>query len=142
MINTHAIALVMPVLGLALWTFVMLVWMYVTRIPAMKAAGVDLDEASRTGVKPELPATVTRVAENYNHLHEQPTLFYALALAGAVLGIETDLAVGLAWTYVFIRIAHSLVQATVNKLMVRFVIFNLGSMVLGALLIHLLLEIH
>ena len=140
--NSHAIALVLPVLSLAAWTFVMLVWMYAKRIPAMKAAGVDLDEASRTGIKPELPATVTRVADNYNHLHEQPTLFYAIALAGALVGIETNLAVGLAWTYVGIRIVHSLLQATVNKIMVRFAIFNIGALVLAALLVHILMVVH
>jgi len=140
--NPHAIALVLPVLALAVWTFVMWFWMYATRIPAMQAAKVDLDEVARTGVKMELPPTVSRVADNYNHLHEQPTLFYALALSGAVLGVESGMPVMLAWAYVAIRILHSLLQATVNKIMVRFLLFAAASLVLLALLVNLLVLIH
>ncbi|HEU4430739.1 MAG TPA: MAPEG family protein, partial [Myxococcota bacterium] len=63
-----------PVLALVAWTFVMWVWMYATRIPAMQRARVDMAELSRTGAKLSLPPEVARVADNYNHLHEQPTL--------------------------------------------------------------------
>ncbi|MFW6093949.1 MAG: MAPEG family protein [Pseudomonadota bacterium] len=124
-----------PVLALAGWTFVMLVWMYATRIPAMRAAGVDLAEASRTGVMPSLPPEVTRVADNYNHLHEQPTIFYALALAAQVAGTADAFSVGLAWAYVGLRVVHSLIQATRNVIPLRFLVFSLASVVLLALLV-------
>ena len=75
-----------PVLALIAWTFVMWIWMYATRIPAMQKAKVDMEELSRTGAKLELPPEVARVADNYNHLHEQPTIFYALALAAQLGG--------------------------------------------------------
>jgi hypothetical protein len=65
--------MIAPVLALVAWTFVMWFWMYATRIPAMQAAKVDMAELSRTGKKLELPARVARVADNYNHLHEQRT---------------------------------------------------------------------
>ena len=73
-------ALVYPALGLIGWTFVMWVWMYATRIPAMQALEIDVEELSRTGAPLVLPTEVARVADNYNHLHEQPVLFYALCL--------------------------------------------------------------
>jgi len=122
-----------PVLALVGWTFVMWFWMYVTRIPAMQRAKIDLDEVSRTGTKLELPPEISRVADNYNHLHEQPTIFYALALAAQVGGAADSLNVGLAWAYVALRVVHSLVQATKNVIMVRFTVFALGSFVLMAL---------
>ncbi len=125
-----------PVLALVAWTFVMLVWLYATRIPAMRRAKVDLDELSRTGAKPELPAKVSRVAENYNHLHEQPTLFYAVALAAQLIGAVDSVSIGLAWTYVLTRVVHSLVQATANVIIVRFAIFVVGSAVLLILLVR------
>ena len=62
--------LILPVLVLVAWTFVMWVWMYATRIPAMRRANIDVDEISRTGAKLEMPPAVARVADNYNHLHE------------------------------------------------------------------------
>src|SRR5262245_30385670 len=128
--------LVLPVLALIAWTFVMWLWMYATRIPAMRAAKIDLDVASRTGAKLALPPEVTRVADNYNHLHEQPTLFYALALAAQIAGGADSINITLAWIYVLIRIVHSLVHATKNVIIVRFFVFNIGTIVLIAMLVR------
>ena len=125
-----------PVLALIAWTFVMWLWMYATRIPAMQRANVDMKEMSRTGKKLDLPPEVSRVADNYNHLHEQPTIFYALALATQLAGAADGVAVGLAWTYVALRVVHSIVQATVNVIPVRFAVFTFGSCVLLALLVR------
>jgi hypothetical protein len=133
--------MITPVLALIGWTFVMWFWMYATRIPAMQKANVDMAELTRTGKKLDLPAEVARVADNYNHLHEQPTIFYALALATQVAGAADGVNVALAWTYVGLRVAHSLVQATVNVIPVRFTIFSLASFVLMALLIRTALAV-
>jgi hypothetical protein len=128
--------MIAPILALAAWTFAMWVWMYATRIPAMRAANVDLAELSRTGAKLELPPQVSRVADNYNHLHEQPTIFYAVALAAQLGGAIDGLNVGLAWAYVALRVLHSLVQATRNVIPLRFAVFAAGSLVLLALLVR------
>lgn len=119
-----------PVIILVAWTLVMWVWMYATRIPAMKAAGLapdDVREKSRLG---ELPLAVRQVADNYNHLHEQPTTFYALIIAVALLGLGDPLNVQLAWAYVVLRIVHSLIQGTIHRILPRFVVFALSSICL------------
>ena len=133
--------MIAPVLALVGWTFVMWFWMYATRIPAMQRANVDMAEMSRTNAKLDLPAEVARVADNYNHLHEQPTIFYALALATQVAGAADGVAVGLAWTYVASRVVHSLVQATRNVIPLRFAVFAIGSLVLMALLVRTALKL-
>lgn len=130
-----------PVLALIAWTFVMWAWMYATRIPAMRRANIDVAALGRTGAKLELPPEVARVADNYNHLHEQPTLFYALALAAHLAGAADPAAIGLAWSYVLLRVLHSLVQATTNFIPLRFTLFALGSVVLFALLVRTLLSL-
>ena len=130
-----------PVLALVAWTFVMWFWMYATRIPAMQRAKIDVAELSRTGAPLVLPPEVARVADNYNHLHEQPTLFYALALAAQLGGAGDGTNVALAWAYVGLRVVHSLVQATRNVIPVRFAVFSLGSFVLMALLARTALRI-
>jgi hypothetical protein len=129
-------SLVPPVLALVGWTFVMWVWLYATRIPAVRAARIDLVQVSRTGGELELPPEVTRVADNYNHLHEQPTLFYALALAAQLSGAVDGVSVGLAWGYVALRVLHSFVQATRNVIIVRFYVFVAASLVLLLLLLR------
>ena len=126
----------LPVLGLIGWTFVMWVWMYATRIPAMQKAEIDVDEISRTGASLELPPEVSRVADNYNHLHEQPTIFYALAITSGLLGAGDGIQVMLAWSYVVLRVIHSLVQATKNAIMVRFSLFALASVVLFVMFVR------
>jgi len=116
----------------------MWVWMYATRIPAMQAVRLDPDSLARDpGKKLDqiLPPPVQWKAHNYNHLHEAPTVFYAVALALALLGKGEGYALYLAWAYVALRVAHSLVQATVNKVMLRFAIFALSSLVLLALVV-------
>ncbi len=123
----------MPVLALVAWTFVMWVWMYATRIPAMREAGIDPQEAATSdALAQRLRPEVRWVADNYNHLHEQPTIFYALMFLAALTGGNDRTALALAWGYVGIRVVHSLVQATVNRIVVRFALFMLGSLMLVA----------
>ncbi|MEY3657378.1 MAG: hypothetical protein RL425_139 [Pseudomonadota bacterium] len=141
--NTIA-EIMQPIAALAAWTMVMWVWMYVTRIPAMSAAKVDADALVRQGgqsLDQLLPAKTQWKAHNYNHLHEAPTVFYAVALALALIGQGDGLNAMLAWSYVGLRIAHSVVQSTINKVMVRFLIFALSSLVLMALTLHLVLAV-
>ena len=132
-------SLIPPVLALIGWTFVMWVWLYATRIPAVRAARIDLVQVSRTGGQLDLPPDVTRVADNYNHLHEQPTLFYALALAAQLASAVDSASVSLAWVYVALRIVHSFVQATRNVIIVRFSVFAAASLVLLLLLLRTVL---
>ena len=129
-------AILQPVVVLAAWTMVMWFWMYATRIPAIGAAKVDLDAMVRdpeTSLDDVLPVGVQWKAHNYNHLHEAPTVFYAIAIVLAVIGQGDGLNAQLGWAYVALRVIHSLVQATVNKVTLRFALFALSSMVLIAL---------
>jgi hypothetical protein len=119
-----------PVLALIVWTFVLWTWMYATRIPAMRAAGLDPGKVRRKADLDVLPLKVQQIADNYNHLHEQPTVFYALAIYSHLAGTADSVNVTLAWSYVGIRIVHSLIQCTSNFVPVRFVVFVLMSLVL------------
>jgi hypothetical protein len=120
-----------PVIALVLWTFVMWAWLYATRIPAVRAARLAMPpEMTAADLNAALPAQVRWKAENYNHLMEQPTLFYATALVLAWVGAGDGLNAGLAWAYVGLRVAHSLVQALVNVIVLRFVVFMVASLAL------------
>ena len=126
-----------PVVVLMAWTMVMWVWMYATRIPAMSKANIRPDDARKTKrLDDALPAEVQWKAHNYNHLHEQPTVFYAVCLLLAMVGWGDGMNALLAWIYVGLRIIHSVVQVTANKVMVRFVLFALSSLILIALIFH------
>ena len=133
------LSILQPVVALAAWTMVMWVWMYATRIPAMMAAKIDADAyVNEPGASLDtyLPPKIQWKAHNYNHLHESPTVFYAVALTLFLTGQGDGRVAILGWAYVALRIIHSLVQATVNKVMIRFVLFALSSLVLIALIVH------
>ena len=128
-----------PIVALVAWSLVMWVWLYATRIPAMKAAKIDtlnLVGGSGADLKAAIPPQAQWPADNYNHLMEQPTLFYAVALVLALVGGGSGINLALAWAYVGLRVLHSLVQATVNRVIVRFAVFSLSTLCLIALTIH------
>ena len=130
-----------PVIALIAWTLIVWGWMYALRIPAMQAANIDADKAKHPGSLDGLPSRVRSVADNYNHLHEQPTVFYALAFYTHLAGAADPLNVNLAWTYVALRVAHSLVQNLGNKVMLRFSVFALSSLVLIAIIVRNLMAL-
>jgi len=119
-----------PMLALILWTFVIWFWMYATRLPAMRAARIDPRRIKRKSDIDALPVSVQQIADNFNHLHEQPTVFYALAIYSHLVGVADPLNVALAWTYVGLRVVHSIIQCTVNFVPVRFLVFSASSLVL------------
>jgi len=135
MVMLESVELLKPVIALIAWSMVMWFWMYVTRLPAMRAAKIDLIPGEVYEEKmAALPASVRWKADNYNHLMEQPTLFYALVISLCILGADSQLVIITAWAYTLLRIAHSLVQSIFNKIEIRFLLFVLSNVALLVLL--------
>ncbi len=119
-----------PVLLLVVWTLIVWAWLYATRIPAMKKASIDPQSAIHPGSLTTLPVGVRVVADNYNHLHEAPTIFYALTFYSHLVGVADGLNIILAWTYVALRIVHSFMQVVLRRVLWRFYTFTLSTAVL------------
>ena len=133
---TIATRMLGPVIALVAWSMVMWFWMYGTRLPAMRIAKMRPDPNAPQGEQMStLPPSVRWKADNYNHLMEQPTIFYALAISLALMGSDGGLTLSFAWAYVAIRVTHSLVQAMSNKIELRFLLFVLSNVPIIALLI-------
>jgi len=135
----HHSPILEPALALVAWTLVMLVWMVVARMPAMKKAGIDVSKL--VGGHPgaldgKIEDKAQWPAHNYMHLVEQPTLFYAVVFILAMQGAGGGWNLTLAWAYVGLRVLHSLVQATFNRVSIRFMLFALSTLVLIALTLH------
>ena len=139
----HAALILQPAVALMAWTMVMWAWMYATRIPAMNAARINPDSLATnpgTTLDDLLPAPVQWKAHNYNHLHEAPTLFYAVCFSLQFLGQgEHPVNIGFAWGYVSIRVLHTLVHSTFNDVRIRFFLFLLSSVFLVGLVTHAVL---
>jgi hypothetical protein len=138
-------AILQPVVALAAWTMIIWLWMYITRIPAMqKVEGLDMNGmigGVGTDLDKIIPHKIQWVAHNYNHLHEAPTVFYAVAIVLAITGQGDNLNATIAWAYVAFRIAHSLVQLLWNRVVVRFALFALSSIALIMLVVHAVLTV-
>ena len=131
-----------PAAVLVAWSLVMMLWMALTRLPAMAKVGGGLKNAPRGGrgqnLEGVLPDKINWKAHNYAHLVEQPTLFYAVSVILAILA-PSPVAVLLAWIYVGLRIVHSVWQATVNIVAVRFLLFFASTLALTALAVMALI---
>jgi len=136
----HHSPILAPVVALVAWSLVMLIWLAVARRSAFARLGISWGAISRgsRGVNLEgrAPDTAQWPSHNYNHLMEQPTIFYAIALTLALMDFGGGINLYLAWAYVCLRIVHSIVQSTVNVVAVRFSIFALASFCLLGLTVH------
>ena len=134
-------SMIAPVMALVGWSLLVWLWMYVQRIPAMHKAGIKPQDARFPGSLSGLPDTARQAADNYNHLMEQPTIFYAAALAIQVAGHADGMAVHFAWVYVGVRVLHSLTQLSVNLVAVRFLLFVISTGVLAAMVVRELMRL-
>lgn len=126
-----------PVIALVLWSFVVGFWLYFSRISAIKKYKIVYDpHRPNADFHNQLPAEARWKADNYNNLMEQPTLFYAVVIVLALLGEANAVNLGLAWLYVALRVAHSLVQILINMIIPRFALFMAGSIILLVLTIR------
>ncbi len=131
--------LLAPLVALVAWTLVIMAWMAVTRLPAMKRAGIDVFKlvgGRGQNLEGVIPDKVQWKSHNYSHLLEQPTIFYAIVLTLAMMGMDQPINVYLAWGYVGLRMLHSLIQCTSNIVRFRFPLFGLASFCLLGLTVH------
>lgn len=132
--------ILIPVVALVAWTLVIFIWMLAARGAAFRRMGVTLSTIPRGSRGVNLDGRGEDQAQwkshNYNHLMEQPTLFYAIALTLALIDFGGGINYWLAWGYVGFRVLHSIVQCTVNIVRYRLLLFALASACLFGLTIH------
>jgi hypothetical protein len=124
-----------PILALALWTLLVLFFGAGRTLRAAKTADRSKLPRGARGrdLEGHIPPEATWGRQNYEHLVEQPTVFYAVLLALVAMGDQIALNLYLAWAYVGLRVAHSVVQITGGK---RFLPFIGSTLCLLALVVH------
>ena len=131
----HPSPLLGPVVALVAWSIVMFFWLAIARAPQLRGRKIP-DGARGADLEREQPGRTNWPAHNYQHLMEQPTIFYAIVFALILMGFDHPINVYLAWGYVGIRIVHSIFQATVNVVPVQFLLFLLSTLCLIGLTTH------
>jgi hypothetical protein len=136
-LDSSALSIMQAVFGMGFLTITIAIWMALTRMPAMKRAGLTFEDGAHTSnLRAKLPSSVQRIGDNYNHLFEAPTLFYATALAIVVAGIADPIHAACAWAFLASRILHSLVQASFNHVPTRIVFFTFSWLALAAMVVR------
>ncbi len=129
-----------PLVTLVAWTLLVMLWMVIARSAEMRRLGMTLSNVvpGSRGVDLEgrADARAQWKSHNYNHLMEQPTIFYAIAITLALMEMGGGINYWLAWGYVGFRILHSLIQCTINVVKYRFTLFALASLCLFGLTVH------
>lgn len=140
--NQFQVLMGLSIATLVGWSLVVWLWMYLTRIPAIRNSNMKLDRYAIRGEQmKELPAKVRWVADNYNHLTEQPTHYYAISLISLFLNTQNVIPIAFSWAYVIFRIAHSIYQIKINIIPVRFLLFTFSSISLLGLTIITFLDL-
>ncbi len=133
------ISILLPVLTLAFWTFIIFAIMAPARFYFLRMKHPQT-AAHTKNLKGLLPPWTERVADNYNHLFEQPVVFYAIALSIAVINNIEPLMIQLAWVYVALRVLHSIVQITFNFVPLLFTLFVTSWLILGYMIACTMLQ--
>ncbi len=122
--------LLIPLLALVFLTFLVWVYMYVTRLGEIKRKSIDPQSLDTRVHGQALLTDSPAQADNLKNLFELPVLFYVAVLLALVLMIQDQLLVQLAWGYVALRYVHSLVHCTYNRVMHRFIAYAASCLVL------------
>lgn len=124
--------LLLPLLAMVALTLLVWVRLYAVRIPEMKRSRIDPQRLAGSADKHLLKDT--RASDNFINLFEVPVLFYVLVLATMLSGISDGALLGLAWAFVGLRVLHSLIQCSYNRVMHRFAVYALATVTLFAYL--------
>jgi hypothetical protein len=137
--------ILIPVVALVAWSLIIMLWMAISRRRAFAQMGINwgtIPRGSRgADLEGKAPPEAQWPSHNYNHLMEQPTIFYAIALTLALMDFGGGINYYLAWGYVGFRIVHSIVQCTVNIVAVRFPLFLFASLCLLGMTVHAAMKI-
>lgn len=129
-VNVNAIFL--PALAMVALTIVVWFRMYTSRIAEMKRERIH-PQAVATSAQMSARLTDTRAADNFRNLFELPVLFYVALLLLASTGHATTTTLVLAWLFVALRAAHSLIHCSYNRVIHRFYAYLAGGIVLWLL---------
>ncbi len=133
-------SILFPVMGLVGWTFAVLLLIPFQRFRAAFRRQVVVDDF-KFGESPNVPPDVSIPNRNYMNLLEAPVLFYVACLTLYVTKTADAVTLSLAWTYVALRVVHSVVHLTYNKVAHRLVFFAASNFVLTVVWIRLFIAL-
>lgn len=133
-------SILLPLMALVSWTFAVLLLIPYQRYKAVRSGKITVDDF-KLGESANVPAVASIPNRNFMNLLEVPVLFYVLCLALCLTQKIDALGLALAWCYVGLRVLHSLIHLTYNKVLHRLPAFATSNVVLVVIWVRLLLEL-
>ena len=133
-------AIIYPMFALVVLTFIVGFSTGICRFISAKNGDVDPKYFRLlSGYNP--PDYIVKLGRNFSNLFEVPVLFYTLGIIVLVLEINNQLMLGFAWTFVALRVMHSIIHITYNNPIHRFLAFLLSSCIVLMMWIQLIIII-
>ena len=114
---------------MAIFTLALMPVMLVIRVKAVRSGAEDI-EYFKVFKGPAKSEKVAQSGRHISNLFEVPTLFYVACLTILLLQIDDKTFAILGFTYFALRIVHSFVHLTYNKLLHRMIPFIISNIVL------------
>ena len=135
-------AIFIPFLGLMILTILVWVYMYYLRLPYLMHNRINPQDVSTSDkLKTIIPEQINLSAENLKNLFELPVLFYAICIYLYVTNTVDTIYLLLAYVFVVMRIIHSVIQCTCNRVMHRFYAYLVSSIALWIMIVRAFVEI-
>lgn len=125
-------AIYFPMLAMMALTLAVWLRMFVVRIGQMKRERIHPQKVA-TSAQAAALLTDSRAADNFRNLFELPVLFYVAVIVAAQTGQVAPVTLVLAWAFVLLRVVHSAIHCSYNKVMHRFYAYVASGLALWAL---------
>jgi hypothetical protein len=129
--------ILMPLLVMVFLTFLVWIYLFALRIPEIKRRGIDPESLKDRAEAHKLLTTSAAASNNLKNLFEMPVLFYVAAMLAVLLLIQDTLLIRLAWGFVIMRVIHSVVHCSYNRVMHRFIAYFVSCLFLLLLWLRL-----
>jgi hypothetical protein len=122
-------AILYPMFALAAWTLVILLLIPLARARSARRREIVIDDF-KYGESPAVPPAVSIPNRNYMNLLELPMLFYVVCIVLYLTAGSSTTTIALAWAFVALRIGHSLIRLTYNRVVHRLAAFTAANVAL------------
>lgn len=130
-----------PFIGMIVLTFIVWTYMYHRRIGYIRSQRIHPEKLkTREDAAELLRGEVSYASNNLKNLFELPVLFYALCLFLFVTDSVDGVYVIMAWAFFVLRVVHSVIHCTINRVMLRFYVYAASALTLWAMLGRVVLE--
>ncbi len=135
--NMPTAELALPMLGMMILTLLVWLHMFVQRVSFAQGNKIDIEQfKTPADVQALVPANASGASNNFKNLFELPVIFYAVCLYLTVTLQVDSVYTNCAWVFLGLRVLHSLIHCSYNKVAHRFGVYILSAIALWVMVVR------